>query len=321
MLSYGTTAAMGDMGSLIESQLLQKRQVEQQDDNERRDLVWLCLEPIPDATALIDSNGTGVDPYLLLYFKVDQFWTVKIDDMKQFILNHTSPLGITANSAKVHGIWPKFPISPSNAISLNGLDVDDVFYRNVFLFKADDMYRYKIKQIEDDRIKEVTLLGIHKTTYWMESVSESLILAPRHGHMIGVIGLASTYPFQVTQGMLLQMTETNMENPVLFDVKELPLNVGGTSRVRFFHDIGLPELLNIRTTEEFCIGDTCRAFLSRGICSFINSFKDSFGFWLWYNTTFTFRLLMTSFLGVMLINFTIASAFIWNQIKLMADMT
>lgn len=318
LLTYGTAIVMSDISSLYGSRFMQQLQKRDHPENhEHQGVVWLCLDSTPDGSALIDYPGGD----LLLLFKVDSFWTVKMDHVKDFILNNANPLVISSTAASVHGVWPNFPISPTNAISLNGLAASDVFYRNVFVFKGDNLYRYRIDVIKDDQIKKVGLIGIHKTTYWMEDPSESLIMAPRGGKLLGVLGFRSSYPFQISQGLLMQMTEKNMENPIAFDVHTHPIDLSGNSYIRLIHDVGEPKEFNIRTTGMLCIGDTCRGFLSHGICSFIDRFKNSFGFWLWYNTTFTFRLLMTALLGVMFINFTVASAFLWNQIKLITDMT
>lgn len=285
--------------------------------SDKEGLVWLCLDSTPDGAALIVNPS---DDEIMVLFKVDTFWTIRVDQVRDFVSNKGGPLLVSTNSSYALNTWPKFPTSLSNAMSFTGLNRSDAFFNNVFVFRATSLYRYSVDQIEDDTIKSVSLLGVYETLHWYEDPSSALLIAPRGSKLLSVTSFSSLYPFVSSWGGAFVISATNFENPIRYDIAKPAFIWDFSQGIRFILDIGHDEPLIIQTNGFLCIGGICRTFLAPGICAFIDGFKSSFGFWLWYNTTFTFRLLMTSLLGVMFINFTIALAFLWNQVKMMASM-
>lgn len=286
--------------------------------SKKEGLVWLCLDSTPDGAALLETSSYDE---ILLLFKVDTYWTIRLEYVKDFVKGGTGPLLVSSNSSSALATWPNFPTSLQNAMSFTGLKRSDAFYNNVFVFRASSLYRYSVDEIENDEIKKVSLLGIYDTSYWYDDPSNALLIAPRGSKLLSVTRYASLYPFVSDWGSAFVISETNLETPIKYIITRPAFLWNFDQSVRYVLDIGGKEPLIIQTDGQICIEPTCRSFLTPGICAFIDGFKSSFGFWLWYNTTFTFRLLMTALLGVMFINFAIALSFLWNQVKMIASMT
>lgn len=289
-------------------------------------LMQLCLGTLPDGTAIL-TDTLGQREVLAL-FKYDKFWLRPVDDVVEFIRDKSNlpwiELGDQMDSAT---IWPNFPTSPDYIVSFGGLDRNNSFYNNVLVFKNFNLYRYRVDELDiHDATKiSATLIGKYTTDYWSYFPLINDVIFIRHLRGSRVL-FVLTRQIWYDSMRLYVLNDHNLNNPIDYNVRqyEIPSIDKEKHNIRQIHDIASPSrgVLTFLSTGKLCLNSTCKSFSTALSCPRQTTvFTKGFAYWIWQDTNFTIRLLIVALISIMVINITLASAFVFNQVKRVADLT
>lgn len=342
-LSHLVVVAGLGLGQLL---LTYVRLVSSQTNNQSLDaMVKFCLESEPDGVALIraDVNKTNSDEILIL-FKVDKFWALPASELiKRFDNNQPQkpsgqtkrqdwlddpvqrPLLTERNQFKSESHWNKFLVMPQYAISFTGLESNDNFTNNVLIFKDQTMHRYKVRQMvlginnqKSDIIVE--LIGVYKSNVWqglprladlqhMIIPRASKILIAKHSRL-GQIQLyilnSENFDSPVEQTLISRVYQPFLKN----------------AKMRFVYELENHRSLVFLSDGDICLDEKCLPLKDLLECSGeIDSFRQSFSYWLWRDTDLTMRLIIVALSTVLVINIILGLAFIIHQTDRVSDLT
>lgn len=294
-------------------------------------LFRLCLENQPDGIVLVrESLDSENSTELLIYFKVNAFWLVPVDKLRTLITGNATnePYFTTTNQFDATQHFKSYPGQPDYAASFSGLPKGDEFANNIFIFRNQLVHRYRIIQASVDGRISTEQLGSHsfKRWYMFPFISDlEYIINVRNSRML--ISTSKYRKAYKALGTAYVFEESNIANPVSYtaNVLDVQIDTDKASYDNLHYYYILADETTIVTgwrSGDLCINKNCIALNSAARCDAqINRFKDSVFYWLWRHSAFTIRLLMITFSSMLMINFVVASSFIYHQIIIMIDMT
>jgi len=290
----------------------------------------LCLESMPDGVALAVA---GTQQPVLIIFKGSHFWIVSIDELVRGIRssNRERLLG-PSNQQESSEFWPKFLDSPSYAVSFT-VTRGYSFFNNVLIFKGQTLHRYRIDQLEQVgnsswRIS-VSFVSSHTTEHWsyMPNVNDVQIMTLLWGtRILFVEGTTDWSQIGINPNPIYKLNDANLDNPVeniAYNAPPYP-NTGNlrSTGLRFFYQLTVNDSIYFTQSGELCFTRSCKKFRRLLECTLqVEAFTGSFAFWLWHDTDLTIRLIIITLSSVMMVNFTLALSFIYNQVKRIAELT
>lgn len=305
--------------------------------NLNNDFLWgvekLCSEPTPDGIALVG------DPAMVVVFKGGYLWPVPLKSVIQAIFNDSTTnrsqtyLFTKDNQRIASSYWPEFPISLIDqarfVFSFTGLPADDSYHDNLIVLKDDGkVFRY------DTNKKSLLAEGVYTNWYHMNK---------DHLKIVGFLPIKGTRMLLITTQIdgnryythVFKFNDANFGSPASFSyrVKAFPYeNLMNSSRN--IYTLESNHILAFTRDNLVCLNNKCIDFKRLVYCDAgpmppspvppkaPNGKTDaSFARWLSSKTKLTIRSLMSGILAVMVINITVAFAFIVNQVSIMRDLT
>lgn len=291
----------------------------------------LCLDNGPDGMVLLRDSDDAQD--VVLFFKTKSYFPSNLKQLEGFLLKQ-GKIDVLSNLNEYDLTeWNQFPVSPKYVVSPTGLNKNDTFYNNVFAFKDLTLYRYRITKLTLAQANQSIvfdikheLVGTYTIEYWHHFVSldevdsifmprETKIMAVRVGQPIGAITMAYL------------LVDSNIENPIETTLTSEPtkhLNtIEALMKVKYLYELNdQDDVFYLTKDGMLCLNEKCKQLRSAVECpAAIQTFTEGSLFWIWTKTDLTIRLLAVGLSSIMVVDFILALAFIYNQVKRVMDLT
>lgn len=293
----------------------------------------LCLENGPDGLAIL--RDTESDDEIVIFFKMKSLWPTSLKSMLASISDGTKTNMLSSANEYDISELKNFPASPHYVVSPTGLDKNHTFFNSLFVFKNFALYRFRITKLTysmgsegghifDMKSEYIDTYNIH---YWFNIAPMEEILTifmPRATRILG-IHRAETTDYSSISGYFL--VDASFERPLETLMTQMSWKYIRSLRdnnVKFFYELNEDEDILYQTSDGYiCYNKNCKSIRSAIVeCPRVMlEFTQDWLFWIWTKTDLSIRLVAIGLSSIMIIDFILALAFVYNQVKRVMDLT
>lgn len=299
-------------------------------------LARLCSDNGPDGFAVL--SDTEDNENVFIFFKARSFWPTSLEAITRIFTEQKSKIDVLSSLNEFDlSQWDRYPSSPQFVVSTTALEKSDPFYNNVFVFDGFTLYRYRVTRLSFSLtnlrsiIFDITteLVKIYDIRFWnnwnlkWRPIEFTSMYMPRGSTIMILKRIRPDGRFTSTAYFLV---EDNMEKPVELHHQELYSEVmkifdwGGIKYHYELNDKG--DIVHLSRHGSICYNRQCKPIRSIVECPTpLNEFTSGILLWIWSTTDLSIVWLGVGLSVIMVLDFLLAIAFLYNQVKHIMHLT